>query len=63
LHEVKGTFEGEEVSKTLENIMTLNTLETGYSVLTLEEAIQTFKDGEESKLFCLKLKQPKLKES
>jgi exonuclease VII small subunit len=36
--------------------MSLNTLETGYSVLTLEEALQTFEDGEESKLFCLKLK-------
>lgn len=56
LHEVKGKFEKEEVDQTLENMMSLNTLETGYSILTLEEALQTFEDGEESKLFCLKLK-------
>lgn len=37
-------------------MMSLNTMETGYSILTLEEALQTFYDGEESKLFCLKLK-------
>jgi hypothetical protein len=31
-------------------------MEMGYSVLTLEEALQTFDDGEESMLFNLKLK-------
>ena len=63
LHEVKGSIEelkNEDLSQTVDNMMSLNTMETGYSILNLEEALQTFKDGEESKLFCLKLKISKL---
>jgi hypothetical protein len=33
----------------------LETLDLGVSVLTLEEALQTFEPGQESELFCMSI--------
>jgi hypothetical protein len=46
----------EEANLTINDMQSLSTLESGISIMTLEEVISTLKFGEESALFQLKIK-------
>jgi hypothetical protein len=46
----------EEANLTINDMQSLSTLESGISIMTLEEVISTLKFGEESALFQLRIK-------
>lgn len=55
--EIAQQIRREEANLTLENMQSIESIESGYAILTLEEVIQTFNVNEESALFCLQNKE------